>query len=527
MGRIVDYRQETQPSGQGAPLPVAHAPQSGLAVWSARAFETAGDALDTGSKALRAVEDEEGRAWAASAVSQARLEWTQKLSDAQTNAEPNAPGFTPKMLADFDEYSGKAIENAPTRQAKRFYGGRLMELRSHIGEKSIQFESQARLDWRVDQFTQGIDNSRKLMNTDPSQYKIALGEQLAIIDEAAIDPVKRSALRQKAIDEISSAAVWSQIQKSPGQFLAGIGYMGVLDPVSGKTRATSGDLKGVTGNAAFDMLPFDKRVQLFEKAVQFKAQIDMDGDRASKEERKQLGDNALKDIWTLHADNKLTRAAVEQRKMWLTPDQYHSALKALPGADGNHKSDPTAFRDVERLIANNQFTEASDLAFKYHAQGRLSNEHLSGQVNRARSQERQETPKSVYETTRAHLFNSLDPGAGVHDPLGKSRSADALKMFDDWNRSGKRSDTDIEKRGSEIIDQFRFFDLRETLLALPTPRGIRMRRDAANPALVTQDILSAGKELQSRYDSGGLTESEYKQEMATLNRWRKAIETKK
>lgn len=517
MPKIADYQASTQ-AGM-PPVRAEHltAPPIAGDASVLRSVENAGASV---AGLIAKNQDDTARAWASSTLSQARLDWTQQLIDRQTSADPGAPDFTPTLLTDYDQYVSKALESAPNAPAKRYLNDRMQAFRTELGGRAMEFEAKSRIDYRTDQYTSAIDNTRKLMNTDPDQYNQALAERLAEIDSSGIPPIQKSALRQKAVDTISEAAVWSQIQRSPTAFLQGIGFMSTVDPETGKIRKSSGDLNGKTGNNAFDMLPFDRRVQMFQSAIQAKAQIDSDANTAAEKMRKQASDDAAKDLWGWHADGKLNRTVLEQYKPILSVAEYHSMLTALNHGDAPQKTDPKALENVLKL----QLTDpqaAMDLAFKYHQNGLLSNDTLVGEVNRARTLDRQDGPKSPYERARQYVVTAMDPGPLVHDPVGRGRMADAVSAFDDWFlQNPKAAPADVEKRSKEIVSEHKLVDFSKTVLQLPQPRYGSIRRNANDAAGILKDIATVGAETKRRHDAKLINDAEYADQMATLDRWR-------
>lgn len=520
---VVEYRQRISPdTASGAGFANARPVEFMSGGATGEDYTRAGALLKQGAWDLRAANEEEARAWSADVMAKARLEWTTHFLDRQTKAPPGAPGFTPALLEDFDKYVDKTVESAGTDISKNFIRDRLLDFRTSLGESSLAFEAKARIDHRSDQFTSAIQTTQKLMNTDPGQYKIALAEQLAVIDASDMPPVQKSAMRQKAIDDISLAATWSQIQRSPKDFMDSIGFGQPDHAMGGKTRKSSGDLAGLTGNTAFDALPFDKRVHMFESAVRLKAQNDADADRVVKEQAKTLSDNAMKEGWNRLFSGKLTNAYIEEIRPLLNPSEYHSLLVAKKGEGGGQKTDPGTYRKLQELIYSDP-KEAEKFAFTAHKAGLLSNEHLSSGLTRARELDRSEGPKSEYERSRRFIVGSLDPGQMVPDPVGKSRMAEALDTFDRWVDAGggKRTDDEIQKRGREVVDQYKMIDLSQTALALPSPRSGPIRRNVADRVGMQQDILAAARKADQKRSSGDLSEADYKLEMDILNRWRK------
>jgi hypothetical protein len=522
MAKIREYEQRTQtPTGPSPSFSRAIPFYTG----NPEGLQDLGRAVNNAASIKQASDEEHARAWSADVLSRSRLEWTQQFLDRSANAEPGAPEFSPRFIEDFDKYMEKQLETAPTAKAKGFLSARMSELRTMLGERAMEFEAKARIDWRNDQFTNGIDNTAKLMNTDPSQYPVALAEQLAVIDASAMPPIQKSALREKAITGISKAAVWSQVQKSPQAFLDSIGF-NAIDPKTGKTRTTSGDLKGITGNMAFDALPFAERKQMLEEAVKLKAQIDGDVERLAKAERERLSAEALKNLWAANADKKLNRAMIEAARPLLSAAEYLSALKMIDAPEGGQKTDPATYRQLQTLIANDDFEGAVKFAFTAHRNGLLSNDHLSSEINRARTQQRQEGPKSEFERSRSYITQSMDPGPLVPDPVGRSRLAEALDTFDRWVLANpKVPESEMAKRAKEIVGQYKMVDLQETILALPNPRNGKFSR-SADPGVIMREADAIGREVQRLFDKNEISSATYKEEMAIIARWLNAARKK-
>lgn len=562
--------------------------------------------LDNLSDTLHQNEEEQGRAWSANAVADARLHWTTQLDARKETAAPGAPDFTKSLVTDFDEYAAKSIENAPTPSAKRFMADRLAALRADLGSHASHYEAGARIDWRDDQLRQGSDKAAKTMNRSPEQYQVVLAEQLAIIDSSAMPQMKKSARREATIAQISNAAVWSQIQRSPSDFLRSIGFYNtpvIQNPdgtvstertitvemdgkhhviptivggkqlsaddavnafrqgsnfavgtfndaasadkfakersaaggaLSGRTRRTSGDLTDITGNTAFDALPHERRVQMLESALTLKSQMDVDGDKAARELRKKQADEAMKEAWArLYGQSKagpLTNEYIASIRPMLNDNEYKSLLEAKRrGPEASQRSDPATFRELQGLIYDNP-RQAEIFAHTAHRNGRLSNDDFSSALQRARTIGRSEGPKSEYERTRQLITRHMEPSPMVNDPVQKSRYGEALDTYDRWylaGPNGQRSDREVQERGREIIDQYKLIDFSETVIALPSPRGTRIRRNPNDIQGMENDIALALTSLKKQRAEGRLTALEYDMEVETVNRWIRAIKTQK
>lgn len=485
----------------------------------ARAFKTAGDVQDR-------AEHEQARAWASTAISGARLQWTQEYVKRQSTAEAGAPDFTPKILEDFDKFHGEALESAPNDASRRFYDERLADLRADLGSKAAVYEAQARIDWRADQFRQSGDNLAKLMNSDPGQFSKALAEQLAIIDSSDMPQIAKSKTREDMINRVSGAAVWSQIQRSPTGFLQSIGFYGEGNtPAGGKVRKASGDLTGITGNSAFDMLPFEKRVTAFQQAIAEKARIDTDADRLSEKERKRIGDDASKNLWEKHFKGELKLPDVLAMKPVLSETDFKTLGEAAVRGP-IRKDDPGALSTLLRLMYTDA-PSAARFASTAYANGKLADDTFRTESARAHSLSREQGLKSEYERSRAWIVQTLNPGELIPDPVGRQRLGDAVRTFDDWVLAappGKpRTDQETRERATEVLDQYRFLNLSDTVMALPMPRGVNIPR-STDKAVLAPSIATAARKLLERRNNRELSQVEYDNEMATLARWKRAME---
>lgn len=518
MPSIIQYQQRTTP-------------QSGYATPRASALNTGGnaigEALGSAAEIIDKVanrEDETGRAWAIDAVSQARLEWTSRLQERQANAGAGADGFTQSFITEFDEYSAEALKNAPSKSSKKYFHERLADIRTSLGEKAILFEATARVDYRDTQFNKAIENNQSLMMTDPSQFDVALAETLAVINESALPPAKRADMQQKAVAGIAEAAVRSQMTKSPAAFMESIG---MTSSITGADMG-AGAISGKTGNKAFDILPYNKRIDMMGQAIALKNRIDSDADRAAEKFRKEKGDDIMKEalsrIDPQPGSPRLDRDFIEEARLWVSPAEYKSLLqmsKTGINEGSSQRSDPVIYRHLQALLRSDP-EQAQREAFTAHANGMISNSDLSSITQRASSLDRQGGPKSVYERTRQYVSGSLDPGPMVQDPVGRARLASALNEFDSWVESGKRTDTEIEARGREIIKQWQFVNLRDTTAGFPQPRFGSIPR-AGDPAAQIRAIADSWSRTKKALSEGRITRAEANEEASRLNNWRKSI----
>lgn len=487
-------------------------------------FQSISRGLEVFAEADLRVREEEARTWASMELSKARLKWSQEMINRQGQWTPDKQeGFTPPLMEGFGKYADEVVSRAPTESARRYVQERFMDLQADVGNRAMVFEANARIDHRKDQFKQMTDNLSRLMNTDPTQYRSALAEQMALIDaDTTLPQIAKSQVKEELLQRVSGAAVYSQIQRSPTAFLQSIGFYQEGQTGDGKTRRSSGDLQGLTGNTAFDALSFEKRIQLFSHAITEKARIDADADKAAVARRKELAGNVSKELWEQFYTGKLTRSTILTYKSVLDENDFKALLEAN-NRGPVRRDNPSALMQITNEMYRDPISARSMINNLYRS-GQLSDDTYRTEMSRTHSLERESGPRTPYERTRNFINNSLNPGDMVDDPVRRQRMANALRDYDNWIMTapvGKPySDADIQKRGQEIIDQYKFIDLSETIVSLPVPRGTTIRR-VADKKVLNEDIVKAGLTLQQKRDKGELTQAEYENEMRTLSRWKR------
>lgn len=544
MPNITPYTQKTVPGLPGS-TPMARFPNLEVPSFSGL------------TKVIDFVKDrneEQGRAWATEALSKARLDWAVEFRTRQENAESGAPDFTPNIIKDYDDYLEKTVSSAPTESAKKYIHERLHDLRSQIASQATAFEAAARIDYRDTKFNSSIDNYQKLVAMDPSQYDIALAEQLAVIDSSALPPKQKADMRQKAINGISKAVVWGQLQASPTAFLESIGMYtpptqevaGVPVVMEGEKRSGTWEVIGpdgkaatenfevnvgrlpLRGNKAYDMLPFEERISMLSEALSLKARIDANADRLAERERKRIASEAMKQAWDRMFQGSgappIDRKFIESIRPVISDDEYKSLLVGMREAQSGEgmKSDPDVFRELQGALYSNP-ESVRQRALTAHRNRLLTNTDLSAILTKADDLDREKGPKSEFERSRAKIINKLDPGPFVQDPIGKGRFADALYEFDSWVEQKQRTDEEIAKRADQIVNQYRFINLDDTIAGLPKPRFGEIRRKPGDPAGMLQDIAKSFEATKKALAEKRITKEEYLEEASRLNKWRKAV----
>ena len=239
MAVITEYQQRTRASG--ASFPGGTSAGQGLFAL--------GKAAESISQDLRVIEEQDAALWATSALSEAQIQWQKELNDRQQSAEPGAENFTGQTLEDFDEYSAKVQETAPSGIAKQFIAERLAAYRTQLALTALGYEAVEKSRHTVDTVENSIESGRIQARQDPDRFGELLAERLATIDALRLDPEAKRSLRESAQQTIARDAVIGMIDANPVDALELL-----------KTKL------GESDNAAIESLTPDDRLRLEEMA---------------------------------------------------------------------------------------------------------------------------------------------------------------------------------------------------------------------------------------------------------------------
>lgn len=227
--RIPVYTQQTTIGMAGAPRASAVPQIDGTgAVLASFGAELGGMAREQGREQARKLEIEQRRqeeeakrqqledakVWTAEAMSGLRIEADRLFREGQSTAEMGAPNFTQNVTTAFDDYADKVKKNAPAiaQDALRIS---IANIRDNVFVQSRSFEERARSDWRVRQVGTAIDNTARLVQSDPSQFGQVWAEQSAVIQALDVSPAIRDNVAETARKKIINATVAGFIMQNP------------------------------------------------------------------------------------------------------------------------------------------------------------------------------------------------------------------------------------------------------------------------------------------------------------------------
>lgn len=169
--------------------------------------------------------DDDARAWAASATSKADTAAYEMLENKKTQAGDGAPKFRDNLLADWNKYQDKTMENAPNERTKQLMQTHFDALREGLTKKADEYESGERVRWRGKQEDDGIDaDARMISAQDPaeidSSIEKSLGKWNAYYKSTPMEPAARQARLDAMREKLTNAANIRKIQADPASYLA-------------------------------------------------------------------------------------------------------------------------------------------------------------------------------------------------------------------------------------------------------------------------------------------------------------------
>jgi hypothetical protein len=241
-------------------------------------------------------------------------------------------------------------------------------------------------------------------------------------------------------------------------------------------------------------------------------------DRRVERERKQRGDEIMKQAWEMLEKGSLTREFVQNARPYVEPGEYHSLIKGMKEG-GSGRNDESALADLNRILyVENNPQEAERKAFQYQKAGLLKSTTLGTFLSTTRSHSRQEGPRSPFEREKAFIVNALKPSVLVPDPASNARFALALREFEDYGAANPNAtQSDLRAKADGIIKDRSIVDM----VQIAEKTGLSARN---NPQATLDDIRERGAALLQQKEQGRISDTEYRKKAAELNRARVAAE---
>lgn len=165
---------------------------------------------------IRQLEQDEARTHVINAESRIQARVADRITQAR---EAGAlVGLTESLSKDFETWTKEEVDGAPTA-AKSTLNQVMARLRGDANLKVAGLEVQDRQKRVVTDFSNGLEDDRRLVYADPAQFPEALARRRALAASLQISDVDRQELDAKARQELAAGAATSMAENTPQQFL--------------------------------------------------------------------------------------------------------------------------------------------------------------------------------------------------------------------------------------------------------------------------------------------------------------------
>lgn len=202
---VPEYQQQRAPRGD---LPIARASMATADDPTGRVLEQAGRGLEQialrQQAAVERTQEEDGKAYAGTALSNARLYWDTEFQRRADTAQPGAPDFTGTMVKDYQAWAAEQESSAPTPAAKRFLQAHLRAYGDSLQGRALNYEADQRLAFRTTSYEGAALNWSKVVNQDNSQYSVGKSALTETLPD--VGPANRQKLLDSALKQLRNAA---------------------------------------------------------------------------------------------------------------------------------------------------------------------------------------------------------------------------------------------------------------------------------------------------------------------------------
>jgi hypothetical protein len=254
--RIDPYEQQVLPGGTIN----TDVPAGAFGMGIARGLADVGQGATQLGEQVQRVEEDQGRVWAATAVSQKELALQQTIQQRVNSLDPTDPDYAKKIAtlsedtqADITQAQTDLIDQAPGRYAKRFVGLHMAAAGLRLADGVMRTQAQLNGDYTKGLVQDGIKADSDILAASPDNdtYARLLQKQHdSIVGLTTINPTVKSALLESAAHTYANVQVSSVVAKDPQSFLTLVNAQGGVTnnrgrvtgqvPAAGGTNAQGG-----------------------------------------------------------------------------------------------------------------------------------------------------------------------------------------------------------------------------------------------------------------------------------------------
>jgi hypothetical protein len=436
------------------------------------------------------------------------FEWQNKLSlDKQMReVKPGeVGGFAERTVGGYAENAKGFLSTVPD-QLKQVYDGKLFQLeRSNYGS-AVTFErtAQKRASLSsIDEQMQTVWQPRASSASGEELPKVQADFEKLVRVNPYLTPIEAEEVIKKGKKSLALAHVYSLVETNPEEAERRLAA-GVNDPL-------------------FSSLSTEQRFNLHNRAqstIQTRAR---QAEAAAEKERKQQGEESLKNVYQHAARGTLTSDMIEDARPYITAAEYRNLLKTQ-GPDERSQDDPEAIIDLTSRIDTENPAEFAKNASVYMREGKLKTSTYLTLAEKNRAASRDDQPASPYKSGREMVRVTLDPGQLLSGPaaqIARTAQQQAMTEFDNWAAANPRATrADYLNEAQETVKRYQIVPFDQMKLATGLSRYFGPK---TRDAVTVEDVDAAEARLTVEMDAGRLTPEQQAFEIRLLQNWREIL----
>lgn len=241
--RIDPYEREVTASGAINGRPASAADFGGEI---AQGFGSIGAGLSEAASTVNRIEEDQGRIWASTAVSQKELELRQQMEQQVNSMDPTAQDY-PARIASLTQQTQDQIkqaqndlmEQAPGRFSKRFVAYHMASAGLRLNEQAMNVQSKLNADYTKDLVQSGVKADSDLLAASPDNdtyARLIQKQHDSIAGLTTIPPQVKSALIEGAAHTYAQVQAASVVARDPQAFLQLVNAQGGQTTAAGVVR---------------------------------------------------------------------------------------------------------------------------------------------------------------------------------------------------------------------------------------------------------------------------------------------------
>jgi lysozyme family protein len=250
--KIPIYEQQTNAQGllniSGQP----HATGFNVSDAVGKGLENLGNAGVGMTAVLAEKENNDAVARTGKVISDAHIQWSDYLKNAQQNATDGAAGLTTNTLSEFDNWAKQTVSQEQNPKAQKYLDHSLTQLRTTLGTTAINYEARAAVSDRDTKLEDAYQNYARMAQSGSMTYDAAKNSIDTMVANIGYDPVTRADRAKSYRERLSEAFLTGQAERDPAgtkRQLQSV-YNGGFDHAVGFTFSQEGGYNAKDANGA-------------------------------------------------------------------------------------------------------------------------------------------------------------------------------------------------------------------------------------------------------------------------------------